>query len=367
MSPAKLKYLSRDRDRHGNVRTYVRVPGRAKVRLRAPEGSSEFFKEYAAALEGEGQKHSPPTICKKPGTIGALIVHYKLSSAFKDLMPSTQAVRRRILDRIAAKVGEQPASKLEAHHIKRWRDAESGPEAGNTIVKALRQVFAIAVEDGLALRNPAAEVKMRKGRAGGFPAWTYDDVARFIKHHPPGTMAYRALCLLLFTGARISDARRMGPQHERDGWLEWTQHKGRNRKPIQAHVPIIGPLRAALEQGQTHQLAFITSEYGYPFQSDKSFGNRFSKWCREAGLEGKSAHGLRKHLGDLLASFGLSEYEIMSILGHTSPKQASVYTRNANRRRLAGEGMAAFEAAINGEQNVPLFAGSVPPKSKSLK
>ncbi len=57
----------------------------------------------------------------------------------------------------------------------------------------------------------------------------------------------------------------------------------------------------------------------------------------------------------------------MSILGHTSPKQAAVYTKNANRRRLAGEGMAAFEAAINREQIIPLFSGAGPLDAKTSK
>jgi hypothetical protein len=39
----RFKYLSEDRDRHGNVRIYVRVPGRPKVRIRAPFGTDEFL------------------------------------------------------------------------------------------------------------------------------------------------------------------------------------------------------------------------------------------------------------------------------------------------------------------------------------
>ena len=45
-----LKYICEDVDRHGNVRCYVRVPGKKKVRLRALPGTPEFMDEYQAAI-----------------------------------------------------------------------------------------------------------------------------------------------------------------------------------------------------------------------------------------------------------------------------------------------------------------------------
>ena len=38
----RFRYLIEDRDRHGNIRIYVRVPGRRKVRIRAPFGTDKF-------------------------------------------------------------------------------------------------------------------------------------------------------------------------------------------------------------------------------------------------------------------------------------------------------------------------------------
>ena len=35
----RFRHIIEDRDRHGNVRIYVRVPGRRKVRIRAPFGT----------------------------------------------------------------------------------------------------------------------------------------------------------------------------------------------------------------------------------------------------------------------------------------------------------------------------------------
>jgi hypothetical protein len=45
-----LKYICEDVDRHGNVRCYVRLPGKRKVRIRALPGTPQFMEEYQAAV-----------------------------------------------------------------------------------------------------------------------------------------------------------------------------------------------------------------------------------------------------------------------------------------------------------------------------
>ena len=44
----RFMYIIEDRDRHGNIRVYVRVPGRRKVRIRAPFGTDKFIAAYAS-------------------------------------------------------------------------------------------------------------------------------------------------------------------------------------------------------------------------------------------------------------------------------------------------------------------------------
>ena len=48
----RLKYVWEDRDRHGNARIYVAVPGRKKVRIREQPGTPAFMAAYSAAVEG---------------------------------------------------------------------------------------------------------------------------------------------------------------------------------------------------------------------------------------------------------------------------------------------------------------------------
>ena len=43
--------------------------------------------------------------------------------------------------------------------------------------------------------------------------------------------------------------------------------------------------------------------------SADALGQRLRKWCREAGLNDRSAHGVRKATGHLLASLGCSQFD----------------------------------------------------------
>lgn len=345
----RLKHINSFVDRHGRRRNYLRLPGKKSIELKSPPGTMEFVDEYQHAVErARSTKPSPGAKLVKSTekhTIGYLILNYRKSRRFLDLNPSTRRVRNRMLDRIAARIGQHSFAEISRLHIKKWRDAPEGAEAGNLVVKTLRQVFALAVEDDLMAHNVAMDVSYRKGNPEGWEAWTIEDVEKFIKTHPKGTMAYKAMCFLLFTGQRISDVYRFGPQHVTDDWLIFTQQKNKSRKPVRLELPIIAPLKEVLDQPPAGQMAFIVSLHGRPFSSSNSFGNWFRRQARQAGIY-KPNHGIRKGLGDILASMGLTAHQIMAILGHSTLKQAELYTRRADRRRLAGEGMKRLETEL---------------------
>jgi hypothetical protein len=46
----RLKYVSEDKDRRGNVRLYFRRKGQPKIRLHGMPGSEEFMEAYRNAL-----------------------------------------------------------------------------------------------------------------------------------------------------------------------------------------------------------------------------------------------------------------------------------------------------------------------------
>jgi integrase len=70
----------------------------------------------------------------------------------------------------------------------------------------------------------------------------------------------------------------------------------------------------------------------------ESLGNWFRAACDAAGVKG-SAHGLRKTLATTLADRGASEWELDAAFGWTGGKTSAIYTRKANRARLAQSAM----------------------------
>ena len=57
-------------------------------------------------------------------------------------------------------------------------------------------------------------------------------------------------------------------------------------------------------------------------------------------------HGLRKNAGMELAEAGAEVMEIMSVLGHKSPKMAMFYCDQARQSRMNENAVAKWDAAI---------------------
>ena len=162
MVSLRLKYVVEDVDRHGNIRIYFRRRGFKKFRLRGFPGSPEFQAAYSNALRlTEGKSVALRPSPDELGSMAWLCQGYYRSADFRRLDGRTQHVRRLILDALCASgAGPLPYRKLTATSILRWRDTKSDrPEAANSLIKALRQLFAFAIEYGLAARNPAKDVR----------------------------------------------------------------------------------------------------------------------------------------------------------------------------------------------------------------
>lgn len=353
-------YLVQERNRHGNVRLYYRRKPYPRIRLYSQPGTPEFLAEYMAAANGTkippkeeqaAPKTRAPSLEKyDPGSLRDICVRYMKAPEFAGLGKRTQIVRRQILDRICLAVpkenpdrpayGHWPAARMEARHLRQIRDENADrPEAANGMIKALRQVFGYAIEAGLPgiKENPARDVKYLEGNEEGFHSWTIEEVEQFEKVHPLGTKAHLALAVLLYTGQRRSDVVSFGYHMVRDGWLSFTQVKGKKRKPVRLQLPILPVLDDVIAATPGVGATWITSEYGEPYTAE-SFGNWFRDRCVEAGVPGR-AHGLRKAAASRLAELGCSDREIMAITGHTTSKEVDRYTRAARQKVLAGRAM----------------------------
>lgn len=287
----RYRYTVQDRDRHGNVRVYLRQPGKQKVRLLHEPGTPEFDVEYRQAIAGDMPAVAPRRVAATPGSLRALCIAYFGSAEAKQLEARSRHVRRLILEKLCERHGDKPVTQMEPRHVRSIRDARADqPEAANGIVKALRAVFRHGMLAGLAVRNPAKEVEYLRSGSEGFHTWTPDEVRQFEAYQDVGSKVRLALALLLYTGQRRSDVVQLGRQHLRDGWLTFTQTKNRKRKPVALSLPVVPELRRIIDATPTGHLAFLVSDRGTPYTPD-SFGNRFRPGVGKPGCR------IARHMG----------------------------------------------------------------------
>ncbi|RWX72505.1 tyrosine-type recombinase/integrase [Mesorhizobium sp. M2A.F.Ca.ET.039.01.1.1] len=353
----RLKNVCRETDRHKKVRYYYRAGKGPRIALTGEPGSDEFKASYDAACGGIRRPASAERQAIKvaiPRTLRWLCQNYFAAPEFTGLDASTQRVRRQIVEHCLDEPTEPgatttfadfPLDRLTPKAIRVLRDRKADfPEAANNRVKAIRQVLKYGVDTDELPTNVAREVPYLKGKPGGFHAWTIEEVEQFEAKYPIGTQARLAFALLLYTAQRRSDIVRFGQQHVRDGWLHFTQQKGRSKNPVTLSIPIVKPLRDIIAATPTGIKTFLVTEFGKPF-ADAGFGNKFRYWCNKAGLPHCSAHGLRKATSARLAELGCSDREIMAITGHQTMKEVTRYTKSARQRVLAASAMQKFEAA----------------------
>ncbi len=96
-------------------------------------------------------------------------------------------------------------------------------------------------------------------------------------------------------------------------------------------LPILPNLRSILDASPLGREIWLETAYGRPY-TNPGFGNAFKDWCREAGLQRCTAHGLRKAGAVRAAGAGASEHELLAMFGWEDAGVARVYTRKAARR-----------------------------------
>jgi integrase len=250
--------------------------------------------------------------------------------------------------------GTVTANNINRAHIVAGRDRrKETPAQARHFINTMRGLFRWAADAGHVKIDPTAGVKYPpKRKSAGFPVWTEEDVAKYEARWPIGTKERVWLGVLLYTGLRRSDAVCLGRQHIRDGIATIRTKKN----GITVTIPILPVLDDILRAGPCGDLAFICGERGQPLTKE-SFGNLFRDACNAAGVK-KSAHGVRKIGATRAANEGATVAELDAIFGWQGGGMASLYTRAADRARLAKGAMTKL-AGTTGEQTIPAPNGKV--------
>ena len=271
---------------------------------------------------------------------------------YKNLSPSRKRSIRGELDWLRGIAGKYHFARLEVKHIEALMAKKDGPVAANTVKKNLSMLYNYASKKlNYAGPNPARFAEKIKTNKDGYHTWTDEEVDRFLERHTEGTKARLVLLLALNTGMSRQDLCRVGWQHvaRKDGKARIAYKRGKTS--VAADLPILPELAGELARLPTDRLLFITQDKAALGYQPASLGNWFRDRAAEAKVPG-SLHGLRKAGATRLADAGASEWEIASYLAHTDTKQAAVYTKKANRSKLADSG---FEKLGNVSNLIPVL------------
>jgi integrase len=310
-----------------------------RCNLPGPYASPQFVAAYEAALVGA----KAPRSKAQEGSISWLVEQYLGGIKYKNLALSRKKTLRAQFDWLRRQAGDLPFARLEVRHVEALMGRKAGPAAANAVKKNLSLLFNYAIAKlNHKGANPARAAERFKMNADGFHTWTDAEVSRFLERHGAGTKARLALLLALNTGMARQDLARVGWQHVKDGRISYR----RGKTSVVADLPILPELAAELAHMPADQMLFITHSEHAKGYTTESLGNWFKDRCDEAGVPGR-LHGLRKAGATRLADAGASEWEVASYLAHADTREASTYTKKANRAKLADSGFAKLANVSN--------------------
>ncbi|TQM94944.1 tyrosine-type recombinase/integrase [Roseinatronobacter monicus] len=323
-----------------------------------PPDHPDFLAAYAAAAGST----RPVRAKADSGSLALAVEGYLKSDVFLvGLKEGTRSARRPMLDEIRERYGHGRVIDLRTKHIEADLMRFTG-HARNNHLKAWRGFGKwLAVTYKIADPTTGAR-KAPVAQSDGHPPWSETEVETFRAYWPIDTPERLAFEVIFWTGARISDAVRLGHGNvDRDGWIVFRQQKtgGEVAIPFNRTLPDfaecmkedLGYLHAALNARKDKHMTWMTTAHGKS-RSVKAAGQWFAAKARSAGVCGRSAHGLRKSRARALAEAEGTSAQIGAWTGHESLSEIERYIRNFNKRKVL--------SSTKTEQKVPTQLAKVP-------
>lgn len=356
MKKTAFPHAKRYTDARGKARWRYRRKGFVK-QLGTAYGSEDFKRRYSEAeAEFHGQRIDGAGASRTiPGSLSALVASYYRSPEWRGLSDSTKRTYRGPIEALRAKYGSQPVTAIRPRHVRKILAQKADtPAAANNLRKRFAQLLDHAISLDWIETNPVRSAKAYKLASEGFHTWDESEIARFYAVHPQGTMAHRAVTLMLYTGAARVDAVKLGPWNIKDTprgpRIEYRRQKMQNRQGVKVSIPI-HPELAKLLADLPQDRPFLATAYGKA-RTANGLGNSMRKWCDAAGLPECSAHGLRKACATRLAEAGATSFQIMAVTGHKTLAEVQRYTESFERCSGADGAFDLLQARSNGEQKV---------------
>jgi integrase len=363
MPKPKLPFLQRRVSRHGAVSYYVRLSKREKlIRIHGDYRSEPFMLAYHAAVRGVPLNARPIVAKDGKGTVSWLIDLYRKSRAWcEDISQETRNMRGPFLKKMEEQAGDLPLQAVTRAKIEEGISARSQNQ-GRHFFDTMRGLFKFALAHELYDRNPTDGLTVKKDNGEGHLPWPIEVIEQFERHWPLGTKQRLIFDVYLYLGLRRGDAARLGKQHIRGGIVHLMTEKSQGRMPI--FVPVHPALAASIAACASTGLAVIAKEDGTHYAKE-ALGNMFREAVEAAGIpvtkksatrKGYAGHGLRKASATIAAESGASEAELNAMFGWTGHEMAQLYTKAADRKRLAARAMAKWTRPSADEQQADVVS-----------
>ncbi|WP_146591729.1 hypothetical protein [Puniceibacterium confluentis] len=263
--PIASRAPHREQRARRRMSTYFRKRGQPLVPLPdLPQDYPDFLRAYANAQKA-AQKPKAPR-----GSLSALIMACTASEKFLAASAGYRAILRRHFDAIRTDYGALPASGLRDRHIAKDVKTSTAPDHR---MKAWRFLCEFAAWSDLLTSDPSHGVKPPKhAKTDGHPPWLADEIAAYRARGPLDSVPRRAMEILYWTGARISDAVMIGPgMVDASGVLTYRQQKTGDiaHAPWSCSLPAYAvdmrPDRDLMHEALTHaprHMTFLATAHG---------------------------------------------------------------------------------------------------------
>ncbi|MFQ8432507.1 tyrosine-type recombinase/integrase [Amaricoccus sp. W119] len=296
-----------------------------RIKLPNDPQTPEFWQAYRQARGISG--------LPVPNTINALIDTYELAwpTLQRKLSKGTQEQYRRNLKPIRKAWGHLPASSLRPSHVDKLirKIGAERPGAANNVLDALRAMCRWANGPVELLSHDPTQGVAHFAKGEGHVPWTQEQLA-FAEKTFTGALR-RFYFLSRYTGQRISDVVRLGPNDEDGGGFSLRQKKTGARP----WCPIFPELEAEIATWERRPGPYLIQEEG------KSAGKPFSEnqmWkvfdrerAKHPVLAGAKPHGLRANAVIRLRAAGYTALQISDMVG-MSVEMVEHYCRHADRK-----------------------------------
>jgi integrase len=301
----------------------------------------------------------PPSIEKDvKNTLGWLIGLYLRSRDWALLSTATRRQRGRIYEAMEKANGDVPLKLITRAKVEEGISARRQNE-GRHFFDCYRGLFRWAIDNDLFDgRNPTDGIKIKRDNGDGHLAWPLEIIERFEAHWPRGTKERLLFDIFLYTGLRRGDVARLGRQHIKSGVISLMTEKSQERTPV--FIPVHPDLAASIAAcPNPNGLAIVSQADGTTPYDKVSIGNLFNNAIKAAGIpttkrgsdtKGYSAHGLRKASATIAAESGASESELNAMYGWSGHSMAQLYTRKADRKKLAARAFSKWKRPTPGAE-----------------